>query len=182
MRILVALLAATAILAAGCGGSSNDTEGTTAATETTAAATETDGPATDTTPVDTEAMDDAMDATGLSEGCQQVAGMSVAFASAIAAAGAPGADTADLEQAAAEYEALADELPDEIQDAVTTLAAAFAEYASAIAELDLDSGATPDAATIAKLTQIAATLDDQAIKDANETVSAWAEENCNSGG
>jgi hypothetical protein len=190
MRILAALLAAAAILAAGCGGSSNDTAATTAttavtesedmSTDTTSGGTETESAGT--TPVDTNALDAIGSAAGLSEGCKQVAAMSLGFAQALAAAGATGSDDADLQKAADAYEAYADKVPEEIRDSFRTLAGAYAKYAKALQELDLKPGTTPDAATIAKLAAVAQELDDASVKAASDQISSWADENCKGSG
>ena len=77
--ILAALLVAMAVfLAAGCGGSSNDTAATTdaAATETTTAAETTTSEDETTSTEETTASDTDTSVAGLSEGCQKVADLS----------------------------------------------------------------------------------------------------------
>jgi len=177
--ILAALLVATAVfLAAGCGGSSNDAADTTTAADT--AVTETTTATETTASTDTTASDTDTSVAGLSEGCQKVAAMSVEFGKALSAAGAGGAD-ADLEATAKAYEAFADQVPEEIRGSFRTLAAAFAQYATALQGVDLSSGEVPDAATIAKLAEAAKALDNESLSAANTEISAWATENCSTG-
>jgi hypothetical protein len=184
--ILGALLVTAAILAAGCGSSSKDTEATTtAAGETTAAAatTSSDTTMTDTAaPTDTTASGGSTSAAGLSAGCQKVADLSVQFGKALSAAGATGDGQGDLEKTASAYKAFAAQVPEEIRGSFQTVASAFALYAEALKGVDFSSGKTPDAATIAKLATAAKALDNEALSAANVKIEAWVKKNCSNGG
>jgi hypothetical protein len=171
--ILAGLLVTAAILAAGCGGSSKDTSGTTAATDTSAAATTS---TTDTTAGDTTST------TGQSQGCQKVADLSVEFSKALGAAGATGSGQADLQKTAEAYKAFAEKVPEEIRGSFRTLAASFALYANALKGVDLSSGKTPDAKTLAKLNNATKALDNESLSAANTKISAWVKKNCSTGG
>jgi hypothetical protein len=191
--ILVALLAGAAlVLAAGCGGSSNNAAATTAAATTTAATTaatdttstgttSTDTTSTDTTSTDTTSSAGAAAAAGLSAGCHKVADLSTQFGKALSAAGANGSQP-DLQKSADAYKAFAAQVPQEIRGSFQTLADAFAKYAEALKGIDLSSGQTPSAATIAKLAKAAQSLNNKDLAAASATISAWAQKNCHVGG
>ena len=195
--IAALLLGVMVFLAVGCGGKSNDAAGTTTVvvTETAAAdttsteadttattdmdTTATDTTATDTTSTDTTdttATDTTTTAAGLTVGCQKVANLSVQFGKALSAAGASG--ETDLEKTAKAYEAFAQQVPAEIRDAFETLAKAYAQYAVAIKGIDFKAGQVPDAATIAKLTKAAQSLNGQDLTKANADISVWVTKNC----
>ena len=193
--IAALLVGVTVFLAVGCGGKSNDAAGTTTVvTETTAADTSstatdtteatdtstdmtaTDATSTDTTSMDTTTTDTATTAAGLTAGCQKVADLSVQFGKALSAAGASG--STDTEKTAKAYEAFAQQVPAEIRDAFETLAKAYAQYAVAIKGLHFEAGQVPDAATIAKLTKAASSLNGQELTKANTQISAWVTKNC----
>ena len=177
--ILATLLVAMAVfLAAGCGGSSNDTAESAATTDT--AVTETTAATETTSSDDTTTSDTDTSVAGLSEGCQDLANMSQEFAKALSAAGADGPD-ADMEATAEAFEAFAERAPEEIQDAYKTVAAAFAQYAAALEGVDLSSGETPDPATIAKLAKAAQSLDSEELTQANTQIGTWVSENCTGG-
>jgi hypothetical protein len=186
--ILAALLAGAAlVLAAGCGSSGNNAAATTAAAETTTAATtaSTDTASTDTTSTDTTATDTtagAAAAAGLSAGCQKVADLSVRFGKALSAAGASGNGQTDMNKTAEAYKAFAAQVPEEIRPAFMTLADAFAQYAKALQGIDLSSGKTPDAATIAKLAKAAQSLNSKDLSAADAKITTWVAKNCKTGG
>jgi hypothetical protein len=193
--IAALLVGVTVFLAVGCGGKSNDAAGTTTvvtettpadtsstatdtteATDTSADMTATDATSTDTTSTDTTTTDTATTAAGLTAGCQKVADLSVQFGKALSAAGANG--STDTEKTAKAYEAFAKQVPAEIRDAFETLAKAYAQYAVAIKGIHFEAGQVPDAATIAKLTKAASSLNGQELTKANTQISAWVTKNC----
>ena len=188
--ILAALLAGAAlVLAAGCGGSSNNAAATTEAATTTAATTAaTDTTSTDTMSTDTTATDTtttagaAAAAAGLSEGCQKMADLSVEFSKALGAAGATGNGQTDMNKTAEAYKEFAKQVPEEIRSSFMTLADAFGQYAKALQGVNLSSGQTPDAATIAKLAKAAQALDNESLSAANTKITAWVNKNCTAGG
>ena len=169
LAIVVAVLGL-ALVGAGCGGDDEaaaDTE--TVITEPT----DTDGTTTDETTTDETTDDD--DFSGLaSEDCVELATASAGLGQAFAAPGS------DLESSEA-FQELADRVPDEIRDDYQVLADAYSTYVEAIADLDLDIGETPSAETLQALQQALASIDQQAVTEASESIAAWAEENCPSG-
>jgi len=188
--IAALLLGVMVFLAVGCGGKSNDATGTTTVvvTETTPAdttsttdttatdTTSTDTTSTDTTATDTTATNTTTTAAGLTVGCQKVANLSVQFGKALSATGASGSTA--LEKTSKAYEAFAQQVPAEIRDAFQTLAKAYAQYAVAIKGIDFKAGQVPDAATIAKLTKAAQSLNGQDLTKANADISVWVTKNC----
>jgi hypothetical protein len=195
--IAALLVGVTVFLAVGCGGKSNDAAGTTTvvvtettATDTTSTATDTtattdtteatdtstDTTATDTTSTDSTTTGTATTAAGLTAGCQKVADLSVQFGKALSAAGASG--STDVEKTAKAYEEFAKDVPAEIRDAFQTLAKAYAQYAVAIKGIHFEAGQVPDAATIAKLTKAASSLNGQELTKANTQISVWVTKNC----
>jgi hypothetical protein len=195
--IAALLVGGTLFIAVGCGGSSNDAAGTTATdtvvvTETVAAdtttAADTTSTSTDTTSGETTSTDTTSTstgtstppATGLTPGCQKVADLSVGFGKALSAAGASG--TTDLDKTAKAYEAFAQQVPEEIRPAFETLAKAYAQYAVALKGIDFKAGQVPDAATIAKLSRAAQSLNNQDLTKANADITAWVTKNCSAAG
>jgi cell fate (sporulation/competence/biofilm development) regulator YlbF (YheA/YmcA/DUF963 family) len=159
---MVLLIAALALVAAGCGGDdSSDASGE--ATETVVA--------TDTSSDDsTETTDDS--ATGnLSGQCAELAGISSKLAQSLSGG------TADLDEAAEVLDELADQVPDEIKDDYQIVAENFAKIAEALEGVDLTSG-TPDAEALAKLRELGQTLDSPEVQQATANLEAWARENC----
>ncbi len=72
----------------------------------------------------------------------------------------------------------ASKTPSDIRPDFETLAAAFAKAASALKGVDVSSGKTPSAATLAKLTQLGTEFDSPALKKAEADIQAWAAKNC----
>ncbi len=73
-------------------------------------------------------------------------------------------------------------MPDEIPPGFQTFADAFEKYAEVFKGVKLKPGETPDAQTIAKLAAAAKAFDSQDVKDAEQQISKWAENNCSSVG
>jgi hypothetical protein len=194
--IVVALVAATAILVAGCGGSSDNAASTVTTVETVTEAS------TDTTPADTSASTDtastdttaSADATStdttssgggglvLSAGCKKIADLSEQYSKAIAAAGASGSSQEDLQKQADAFKSFAEQVPEEIRGAFTTIADAYVKYATAFKDLNLKPGEVPDAGTIAKIAAIGKSLDSQKLQQAVSDISTWTQKNCTTGG
>lgn len=195
MRIVVAVMFGSAVLlAAGCGGSSDNASDTTVAVDTTTEQTEqTDAASTDTSSsadTSTEEADTSTESTsttgtisdavagaaGLSAGCKKVANLSIQFSNAIAQASS--GSNQDLQTTAKAFENFANQVPEEIRQQFKVIAAAFAKYVQVIKDLDLTPGKTPAADDIAKLTQASQALDNAEVKAANEAVTKWANDNC----
>jgi hypothetical protein len=168
-KMAVLLVAAIALVAAGCGGDSNndasaDTE-TTVVTDTTTSedTTTTDSSATST---------DATDIGDLSGECAQFAGISTKLAESISG------QNADLESASKAFSEIADQVPDEIKADYEVIAKNFEKLAEALKGVDLTSGATPDAETLAKLQEVASSMDSAEVQQASQHIEAWVTENC----
>jgi len=166
------VVAALALVAAGCGGS-ND-EGSSAAAETVTTEAITTETETDMVTDETETTSSGIE--GLTGACQDLAEVSQKFGEAIAAA--TGGSGNDLEATAKAFEAFADEVPDEVKDDFQVLAEAFAVYADALKGLDLTAGSTPTAEQIAKLAEATKALDQDKLNKASAGIEAWVKENC----
>ena len=171
---LLALLGAIALLAAGCGGGSDESSATT--TETTVETTvDTDTEATDTSTETT----DASNANPFASGdCLELAGIGAKFAEALGASGG----TQDLEATSKFLDELVSKAPDEIKDDLATLAAAWTEIADALKGVDLSGGTAPSADTIKKLQEIGTKFDTPELQQASKNLDAWTKENCSSTG
>jgi hypothetical protein len=196
--VIAVPVAALVLVAAGCGGSSNESAGgstatiesvdTSVSTDTTAS---TDTSATDTTATDTGSTDTssttdtgATDTTASSgnasfAGCPKLAELSTKYAQILGAATSGNGKT-DIEAVAKAYKSLAEEVPEEIRGSFRTLADAFTVYAEAFKGIDLSSGKTPDAATIAKIASATKALDNKKLSAATAQIEAWAQKNCKS--
>jgi hypothetical protein len=167
VRWLSILVLALALVAAGCGGDDEPT----AADEPTVEETTT----VDTTE-DTATEDDGSDTTGefdfADEDCQALLGVGATIAQAFSGTGTD-ADTDELAE-------LADKAPDEIQEDVQTLAAAFSEYAEKLRDIGVEAGATPTAEQVQQLQAAIASLDQQELTAASQRIQTWAEANCQS--
>lgn len=164
MRWLSILVLALALVAAGCGGSDNEsaTSDETTVEETLTEET-TDGTTTDESTTDT-------DLSGVlgDEDCLALASVGATFAQAIS-----GASTDEATQAFAD---LADKVPDEIKGDVQVLAEWFAKYSADFAAIGLEAGATPTAAQLQQLQALAAP--DKEVTAASNRLEAWSQENC----
>jgi hypothetical protein len=167
-RIAVLLLAALALVAAGCGGddgneAADDTE--TAVVEDSGTTTESDDSATQT--------EDATDDSGTLTGeCAAFAGLSAKLSQAFAGS------SSDLDSATEIFDEVADQVPEEIRDDYEVLANNIEEFADELRELDLAAGETPSPEAIAKLQEIAQSLDSAEVREASQNLEAWAQANC----
>lgn len=171
-KLAALLVAALALVVAGCGGSSDEgssDSATVAAEDTTTDATTTEDM---TTTEETTSDDTATDASSALTGkCADLAGLGSKLAAAM---GGQDAGVADVSQL---FDELADQVPDEIKADWQVLAQNFQKIAAALKGADLSSG-TPDAATLAKLQKLATTLDSKEVQQAAAHIEAWAKKNC----
>src|SRR6478735_671978 len=132
LRWLSILVVALALVAAGCGGSDDEsaasdettTEATTTTDETTTEAS------TDTSGTDTGAFNFA------SEDCQSLVKAYVGLSAAIAAASGGQDVSADIEK----FSKYVDEVPAEIRDDVQTIAAAYGTFANELKDIGYKPG------------------------------------------
>ncbi len=164
------LLAALALFVAGCGGDdgSDSASSDTAVVETDSAD---DGTATDASD-DATATDAAEDDGELGGECLKFADLGTKLQSAF------GSGSGDIDDVSDVFDELADRVPEEIRDDYQVLADNFKEFAEALEGVDLSSGATPDAETLAKLQQAASSMDQPEVRQASENIEAWVSENC----
>jgi hypothetical protein len=166
-RLAALLLAAFALLAAGCGGDDGD-EASDAA-DTAVVETESSDAGEDTdAAMDTEESD-ADEVLGGE--CAEFAGLGAKLQSAFGVGG-------DVDSAAEVFDELADRVPEEIREDYQVLADNFREFADALEGVDLASGETPSPETLAKLQEAAASMDQPEVQQASENIEAWVQENC----
>ena len=172
MRWLALLVMALALVAAGCGGSDNESAGSdeTTTEETTSAETTSE----DTTSEETTDTD--VDLSGILEDddCLALAGVGATIAQAFTGASGD-ADSDELAQ-------LVDKVPDEIKADVQVLAEAYGTYADKIADIGIEPGSTPSAEQLQELQGALASLDQQELTAAADRIEAWAKDNCEAAG
>ena len=170
MRWLALLVMALALVAAGCGGSDNESAATT--DETTVEETTT--PRSTTTSEETTDTD--VDASGIldNEDCLKLAGIGATFAQAITGA--------TDEEAAEAFQNLVDDVPDEIKADVQVLADWFADYSAKVKDIGIQAGQTPTAAQIQELLAALADTNQDEVSAASERLGTWANENCSAAG
>jgi hypothetical protein len=177
-RAIILLVAAVFVVAiAGCGGddeAASDTD-TTALTETTTDETATDETATEeTTTEETDTGDLGDFASGE---CLELAQAGQALGAALGATGTGD----DLSAQSEAFQDFVDKAPEEIRADVQILADAFAKYADALGDIDIEPGETPSQEQALKLAQALGSLDQAEVTAASERVTAWTTENCSSG-
>ena len=186
LAIAVALLTLV-FLGAGCGGSSDEVSAdtdTVISTDTIGSEdTSTDETATDETSTDETSTDGNVDTStdfsgSLSSECLEVIQAYGQLSQAVAAAGGSGDVSGTLD----EFQHFADSAPDEIQSDLKTLFTAYAKYFDDLKSLGIKQGEVPSAAQLAQLSQASEAFNDPEVTAASTHVSAWADENCKSGG
>ncbi len=167
-RLAALLIAAVALVAAGCGGSDNE-----ASSDTVTAV------ATETTSVDTTSTTDASGTStddssigDLSGECTQFAGVSTKIAESLS-----GQD-ANIEDAAKAFDEIASQVPDEIKDDYQVIAENFSKIAEALKGVDLTSGKAPSAEALAKLQEVSQSMDSAEVQQASKNIEAWVQQNC----
>jgi hypothetical protein len=158
----VLLLAAFALLAAGCGGDDSDSS----------------APGDDTAAVETEATDAADDMSTADDGTASLEGECANFAGLSAKLSSAFAGTNGVDSAAEVFDEIADQVPEEIRDDYEVLADNFQELADALKGIDFAAGETPSPEALAKLQELSSKLNTPEVKQATENIEAWARENC----
>lgn len=163
-------IVAAAVLGLGlvaCGGDDDEASDTTTTAE--------DGGGSDSGTTDA----DLSDFTG------ECAAFAEAFAGAGAAIGSAFSGTGgdDLEQVAEYFSEVADRLPDEISADFEVFAAAYADFASAMAEADIDFNdpSSMDPETLSELEAISEAFDSAEVQEASTNIEAYMNANCNAG-
>jgi hypothetical protein len=176
---ILLVLAALAFGAAGCGGGSNSaatTSTTTESTTTESAMTEETETSEATETETTEST--STEASGLDFGsgdCRKLAEAGQEIAQAM---GAATTDKQKLEQAKQLYQSFVDKAPSGIKPDLQILADAYSKIVDAIGKVDLKPGETPDAATIQKLQEAMASIDNAKVQQAAQNVTTWVTKNC----
>jgi hypothetical protein len=162
-RWLVLLLAALALVAAGCGGDDSNEAGG----ETDTAVVETDGEKTTD-----DATETADDDAALGGECAELAGLGTRISQAVTGG------NEGLEEASELFDELASRVPEEIRDDLEVIAENFSQVAEAAQELDLAPGETPGPEDLARLQELTESLSSPEVAAAGERIQAWTEENC----
>ena len=175
-RLLVIPIAVLALVAAGCGGDSSN-ESSAEATETTVAAetTMTTEETTESSASASASASSSSSSTGdlaLGGKCKEFAGVSQQLAASLSG------QTADLQQASKLFDEIADQVPDEIKADYQVIAENFKKIADALKGVDLTSGEAPSPEVLAKLQELAQSMDSPKVKRATQHIEAWVKENC----
>jgi ABC-type phosphate transport system substrate-binding protein len=169
LSILLVLLMV--LTAAGCGKkkttTSTSTTIVTEATSTTAAAGETTTASGTTTSA-------AAGLGALASNCKQLSDLGQAFSQAFQGA------NGDVQKQAKILKEFADKTPADIRPDFETLADAFTQISGALKGVDLSSGKTPDAATLAKLMTLSQKFQNAKFQAAVKHIETWAANNCKS--
>jgi hypothetical protein len=174
----VILLAALALLAAGCGGGSKNSAATTEATTTEATTTEattTEAATTEATTTEA-ATTQATNTTSLggiasTGNCKELEDLSTKLSSVFSSSNP---NSADLKKEAQVLNEFADKAPSEIKSEFQTVA----QFVSKVADIygNVKPGQVPDAATLQKIQGLQ--TDAQKVSAAGQKIAAWAQKNC----
>jgi hypothetical protein len=176
--LAVMLLAALALLAAGCGGSSKNAAATTeaATTEATTEAATTEEATTEEATTEAATTTEATSTTALggiatSGNCKELQDLSTKLSSVLSSTN-PSA--ADIKKEAEVLNEFADKAPSEIKAEFKTVAA----FVDKVADIygNVKPGQVPDAATLQKLQGLQG--DAQKVSAAGQKIAAWAQKNC----
>jgi len=175
MALMALVVAAVALVAAGCGGSdNNEASGSTDTTTVTETATET-AASTETTSTETSTDTGSSIGTGaLSGECKQLAQLGEKFSASLSG------QSGDLGDVAKAFDQLAGQVPDEIKPDFQVLAENYKKIAEALKGVDVQSGKAPTADQAAKLQQALTSIDNTKVQAAVTHLEAWAQKNCGS--
>jgi hypothetical protein len=173
------LLAAFALMAAGCGGGDSNSAATTEAATTEVADTEeatTEEATTEeatTEEATTEETTATSSSTGLASGkCQELANIGQKYSQALGGTGSG----QDLSKTADVLQEVADEAPAEIKDDFQVLADYLGKVADALG--DVNPGQTPSAEQLQKLQELGTQVDAQKLQQASQNITSWVSKNC----
>ena len=171
----LSLLAALALVAAGCGGSGKKKNA--AATTTTAAATTTQATTTEATTTQattTQATTTTSSLSGIAsaKNCKDLADLGQKFSAAFGGT----ANGQDVKKQATLFKEFADKAPSDIRADFQVIADYFSKIATVAGNLKI--GQTPDAATIAKLQKLSTEIDQTKLAAASKHIATWSQKNC----
>ncbi len=69
-------------------------------------------------------------------------------------------------------------MPDEIKADYQVIAENFSKIAEALKGVDLTNGQTPSPEALAKLQELAASMDSAEVQQASQHIEAWVQKNC----
>jgi hypothetical protein len=155
-----------ALVAAGCGGGSDESAASTETTTTEATTSE----STTTESTGTADLSSILN----DKDCLALAGIGATFAQAVTGA--------SDEQAADELQQLVDKVPDEIKPDVQVLAEWFTQYTAKLKDIGIKAGQTPTAAQLQQLQAAlsSANANQQELTTASQHIETWAQNNCSS--
>ena len=173
------LVAAAALVAAGCGGSDNNeasgsaetTVATETATTTEAATTTTEAATTTEASTDTGTSTDAS-IGALTGKCAELSQLGAKLSQSMSG------QSGNLDDVSKVFDELAGQVPDEIKADYEVLAKNMKKIAEALKGIDLQSGKAPSADQAAKLQQALASIDNAEVQAATQHIEAWATKNC----
>jgi ABC-type glycerol-3-phosphate transport system substrate-binding protein len=176
---ILLVLAVLAFGAVGCGGGSNSTattsttttEGTTTQETETTAATETS--MTESTSTEASGFNFA------SGDCKKLLAAGQELSQSLSAAAT---DKQKLQESKQLFQSFVDKAPSEIKADLQILADAFSKYIDALGDINLKPGQTPDAATLQKLQQAIASVDQTKVQQASQHLDTWAKSHCGTTG
>ena len=176
MRWLAFLVLAIALAAAGCGGGSSESAATTETTTTETTTTETT--TTESTSTESTSTDTSGNTSGTfkwtSRDCQNLVKAFVGLSAAVGAASSGQDVSSDVEQ----FAKYVDEVPDEIQADVKTIAGAYNEFVTKLKDIGYKPGQVPTADQIQQLQDASQSMGDPAVRAASDRLSAWTTKNC----
>jgi hypothetical protein len=163
---LVVVVVSLALVAAGCGGGSDESAASTETTTTEATTSE----STTTESTGTADLSSILN----DKDCLALAGIGATFAQAVTGA--------SDEQAADELQQLVDKVPDEIKPDVQVLAEWFTQYTAKLKDIGIKAGQTPTAAQLQQLQAAlsSANANQQELTTASQHIETWAQNNCSS--
>ena len=170
MRWLSILVLALALVAAGCGGGDDDSS----ASDTTTIEENTDTTTDDTTTDDGTGT--AGDFDFADEDCRGLVAAYLGISQAFAAAA--GGSNGELEEQAEAFAQFADDVPEEIQADVQTLADAYGQYIQVLQDTGIEPGEIPTAEQAQELQTALQAVGTADVTAASERLSAWTTENC----
>ena len=171
-QILSILLVLIVVLtAAGCGKKKSST--TTTTTTTTEATTTTTAPS-ETTTAASGTTSGAAGLGALAANCKKYQDLGQAFSQALQGA------NGDVQKESQIFKEFADKTPSEIRPDFETVADAFTQIAGAMKGVNLSSGKTPDASTLAKLVALSQKFQNAKFQAAVKHIETWAANGCHS--
>ncbi|MFN8224222.1 MAG: hypothetical protein U0R50_13365 [Gaiellales bacterium] len=174
------LLLVVALFALGttaCGGDDSGSDEATPAESTATTESVAEETTSDETTADETTDETALpDESGTSDECLQLNEAALEVGKAFSSLS--GNDPASVKEAAAAFQEFASKAPEAVRGDFETLADTFSAYAELFGDVDLTSGETPDAETLAKIQEFATGDSAKKAQEASERITAWSTEHC----